>query len=386
MTLADDRRDDRAELPPCVIYRVGKALSVHEAGRLLPEDTVVLPASSPLLSRYLPPKSPHDVYELAVTQARGAIHMRLLREVIQQWCGPEQCKAIEQLLSRELDHSSPMAVVNLLKLSGEHEGLKKRWNEMLADASTPLRSSSLKLVVDGRGDFLLVDQRQPENPIPWEMDDDDELLADASAGQYLLNHLQRVKRSADHLTQQARHMIEPSLGQVIVRAAELHDLGKADERMQTYLEGRRRLVDADRLLAKSRRTYIPSRERQLREWAELPKGFRHEMLSMQMASRDEQIDPATRDLLLHLLSSHHGFFRGLPPRVDDDNPPGVSLRIDDADWAIDSASRSIDADGKLAQEVANRFWRLVGQFGWWGIAYLELLVRAADQYASRELS
>jgi CRISPR-associated endonuclease/helicase Cas3 len=36
----------------------------------------------------------------------------------------------------------------------------------------------------------------------------------------------------------------------------------------------------------------------------------------------------------------------------------------------------------LSQGVAGRFWSLNRRFGWWGLPYLETLLRLADQYES----
>jgi CRISPR-associated endonuclease/helicase Cas3 len=32
--------------------------------------------------------------------------------------------------------------------------------------------------------------------------------------------------------------------------------------------------------------------------------------------------------------------------------------------------------------LANRFWSLTRRFGWWGLPYLESLLRLADQFES----
>jgi CRISPR-associated endonuclease/helicase Cas3 len=32
--------------------------------------------------------------------------------------------------------------------------------------------------------------------------------------------------------------------------------------------------------------------------------------------------------------------------------------------------------------VLERFWTLTRQYGWWGLAYLESVLRCADQHAS----
>ena len=36
----------------------------------------------------------------------------------------------------------------------------------------------------------------------------------------------------------------------------------------------------------------------------------------------------------------------------------------------------------MSQGVARRFWSLNLRFGWWGLPYLETLLRLADQYES----
>jgi CRISPR-associated endonuclease/helicase Cas3 len=100
---------------------------------------------------------------------------------------------------------------------------------------------------------------------------------------------------------------------------------------------------------------------------------------MQLAGQSEQLAAtAHRDLVLHLIAAHHGFARPLAPMVEDKEPPAVSI-FDLNLWASD---RKDHAPHRLDSGVLERFWGLTRQYGWWGLAFLESLLRCADQYAS----
>jgi CRISPR-associated endonuclease/helicase Cas3 len=71
-------------------------------------------------------------------------------------------------------------------------------------------------------------------------------------------------------------------------------------------------------------------------------------------------------LVLHLIAAHHG--RGRPHF--------------EADEVFDPNHRNEDCLA-VAQEVPRRFAKLQRMYGWWGLAYLESLVRAADILASQ---
>jgi CRISPR-associated endonuclease/helicase Cas3 len=96
-------------------------------------------------------------------------------------------------------------------------------------------------------------------------------------------------------------------------------------------------------------------------------GYRHELGSLPYVEKDDRFQalPAdAKDLVLHLIATHHGYGRPVigTSGCDDAPPSMVEAR---------------------AREVALRFARLQKRWGPWGLAWWEALLRAADQEASR---
>jgi CRISPR-associated endonuclease/helicase Cas3 len=97
-------------------------------------------------------------------------------------------------------------------------------------------------------------------------------------------------------------------------------------------------------------------------------GYRHELGSLPLAELDPEYQKLPgddlKDLVLHLIAAHHGFARpSIETRGCDDAPPSIL--------------------SQRAQSIAARFARLQKQWGPWGLAWWEALLRAADQQASR---
>lgn len=97
-------------------------------------------------------------------------------------------------------------------------------------------------------------------------------------------------------------------------------------------------------------------------------GYRHEFGSLLQVENDDRVKKLSkehRDLVLHLIATHHGFARPVIGTGGcQDKPPSVLE--------------------EKAAEIALRFARLQARWGPWGLAWWEALLRAADQQASRD--
>jgi CRISPR-associated endonuclease/helicase Cas3 len=197
----------------------------------------------------------------------------------------------------------------------------------------------------------------------------------------LRSHLGHVRRLTEDYAR--RLGLSDDFVSDLALAAGLHDIGKADPRFQRLLAGGNEVRLALQLepLAKSRGEAkdIASRER-ARERSAYPPGYRHELLSVVMLERScGALDAARdRDLVLHLVGSHHGWCRPFSPANDTGPSMTVRLEVDGLELSGDAAH----ALARLDSGVADRFFELLDRYGWWGLAWLEAIVRLADHRAS----
>ena len=179
----------------------------------------------------------------------------------------------------------------------------------------------------------------------------------------LHDHREGVAREAGRMATAVG--LEGDLARLIEEAARRHDEGKRDPRFQRLLAGSPTMTQEEPLAKGHGRVRDVHSIR--RRWAEagLPPGFRHEAVSAALIGA-YGADPRG-DLVRHLVASHHGHARPFLPPVADSAP-----------WIDTSELERVDG------EVPECYWRLVRRYGWWGLAYLESVLRLADRLQSAE--
>ena len=205
------------------------------------------------------------------------------------------------------------------------------------------------------------------------MDGSDETGSLTGTGVSLSRHLDGVGTRASRIAE--RLGMAPEVVSDLRLAGRLHDLGKVDRRFQMQLVG----GDPVELEMRHREPLAKSLLG-VRRVQSYPRGMRHEVASVAMIESNGDVLGAAHDpdLVCHLVGSHHGWGRPLPPISKDTNPEVLSYAVDG--HLLETTSDL--AGGTLALDMADRFWRLVARYGYHGLAWLEAILRLADHQQS----
>ena len=205
----------------------------------------------------------------------------------------------------------------------------------------------------------------------------------------LAAHLRGVATKTESFAQHCH--LSAEVTHDLTLAARLHDIGKADPRFQTLLHGGDRMqallaLQAGKPLAKSallprdRTGFIAALDR-----SGFPRGGRHELISVGLIRQNPTLldggstgkahDP---DLVSHLIGTHHGYARPFAPVIRDD--ANVSIELE-TPLLIGNSRHGLES---LGSGWTDQFWSLVQRYGYWGLCYLEAILRIADHRQSQE--
>jgi CRISPR-associated endonuclease/helicase Cas3 len=361
-----------------------------DARDLRPGDTIIVPAGYGGCDGYgWNPASSDPVLDLADAvgvRARARPVLRLRDAVVRTWLRPETDP-----------QGTAGAALTALRgwASGEEEAAPAALLETITETATLpdwARNLCRALARDGRRRVIRVDDHvsivgsRPVQDADEESESDFSGVDDRSpltVKVTLERHSLGVRQWAERFVQACG--LPEALGDDVALAAWLHDIGKADPRFQVYLCGGDEVAAAleHEPLAKSD---LNSRNRaalsRARARAGYPEGGRHEFESLALIEACPALlsGAADPDLVRHLVSSHHGYGRPLPPVIEDRNP--VEVRV--IHGGTESRAGSGHQFHELDRGVPERFWRLVRRYGWWGLAFLEAVLRLADHRRSEE--
>jgi CRISPR-associated endonuclease/helicase Cas3 len=352
-----------------VLWRGIDDSSIIEAEDVRPGNTIVVPSSYGGLDRFgWNPASVQwvrDIGDEAANQKRGKIVIRIHESRILQWFDevdsvPDANKILQSVLTRfdegeELSNLCDEFIDGLVSLPGLKKGIREKLEQ--------LRFNRFETLYP-RGILLQQASAREISPPAQEV--------------LLESHCRGVADLTGTFASRCGLTLNP---EDIMLAGKLHDLGKADPRFQTTLWGGDRVAmkqkQADKILAKSIQKMDLISIRHARRLAGYPKGTRHECYSVAVA--DQGLDGSNdKDLVKYLIGVHHGRGRPFMPAIDD---PGTTIR-----FVLDS---SFEFSGRHRLEQLDSgwpelFWQFNRRYGYWGLAYLETLVRLADHYLSAQ--
>ncbi|MEX1027987.1 MAG: type I-U CRISPR-associated helicase/endonuclease Cas3 [Candidatus Paceibacterota bacterium] len=380
---------------------------IGTANDLRPGDTIVVPASyggHDAFGWQPQSKEVNDIAEGCSRWGRARpvvrLHAGLLTD--QQWgqMSFEQIADDNELIRKRLE--------KLLELDTLPDAVRRSCGELISDPSWNIpykrgdkiiawlvvRKQRLKLdqvLAETRGEF---DDGSDTDALPDENEQSSftgsgvpVTLEEHSNG--VVAHVQRFASLAG---------LDQDFADDLRIVAQWHDVGKIDERFQTllhdgdYIEAVVALSSGSPLAKSGQPVQDRAARARARRAAGVPKGFRHETLSVVLLRHSQLkqvLEHATdKDLVEYLSGSHHGNGRAshdVVLREDGhtvDRPPSIDATWNSQHLEIDSATQIEQAIYRLDSSWEALFVRMNRRYGYWGLAWLEAIFRLADHRQS----
>ena len=392
----EDRVDRKPDRPPrhAVLWQ-GEHSTIVAGRDLRPGQTVVVPSSygGIAYANWSPSASTavQDVAELAAFRQGRRPVIRLHEGVLAGLFGTQT--APPSAVISESDPADDRERVAEWLEDRRAESTDDALRDLLTSFAGGKRSLRVERLKKGTalevGDYFLVTGKRPRVPRDEEFGGDERMTTEGSTSSFtgaevsLTDHLAGVAEMAAAFA--ARVGMPADLVTDLRLSGLWHDAGKADPRFQRWLHGGSefKAITQPAPLAKSA-AGSSSRAvmRAARERAGYPSGTRHELMSLVLiTSTGNAVGTSASDwaLVQHLIAAHHGHCRPLAPWTED--PEAVDVEFNQSGIAYHAPSAHQLA--RLDSGIADRFWLLVRRYGWWGLAWLETLLRLGDHRRSQ---
>jgi len=323
-----------------------------------------------------------------LSRQRGRPTLRLNQRLVPSWIlsdadaeteGVSDLKTALKSLRCEDDDDSrdsvPRSELNQL-LSGM--GDTKWFAEEITKTAKGMKNYRSTPYPDGSG-WILVGPKDQNRPPVFLWEDDDASLCEEARS--LESHATDLNSVLSAWLKQLD--LAEDIKTVIEKFSSLHDIGKADPRFQDFLYGGYMESVSQPLRAKSEDEQL-TKEEFLQRWREcgLPPGWRHEFCSLDILKGNvvffEGLTDSAKELLQHLIGTHHGYGRILAPVVEDNKTQSFDFFANGTQCALKQRHPWCRLDSGWVDQFA----KLQHQYGWYGLAYLEAIVRLADHVAS----
>lgn len=358
---------------------------------LRPGDVVVIPASHGGwealgdLARQADGQPVLDWGDRSHAQARAKVLLRLHPAVMAHWPRSAAASNLRDLArtAKVYFEEDPDGLTADLRTALAGLSQDMATPEWLKEVAAHLARDKALISLHPAGGLIVRGRKR----LPREKEEEVDLFSDetdAAASGTVRQSLHEHSKGVDELARRfaAGCGLPQTLVDAVEFAAKAHDLGKSDPRFQSWLRGGVPFGQGGTLLAKS--SDMPqsrAESAKARKRSGYPEGGRHELLSVRLLESVPDAlpqDEVVRELVLHLIESHHGHCRPFAPVVFDETAPKVVI-----EWN----GRKLEHFGptdmeRLDSGVTERFWRLTRRYGWWGLAWLEAILRLADHRRS----
>ena len=375
---------------------------IIESDEIHPGATIIVPATYGGCDNYgWNPNSVEPVQDIGIEvnlEYRRRINMRFNKDIVTNQSNYDVWEKVKEATIKHGDSEDPTEFLDELR---KIDGLPESWSKMIDmfkkhkkiknminleridnDGQPRITGFEYKKILTLSDIKKIISDHEVEwleEPIESETDD---AHIESNVKIKLESHSSGVEKFITEFG--SKIGIDNKILDVLALVARLHDMGKAEKRIQAFL----RNVDPDDLLnheilAKSTSSMPNNKDdyrKQIKK-AHLPKGYRHECWSVAFAKEYMKKHGKSNDddLVLYLIGTHHGYGKPFFPAVNAEHLD------DETEFSFDGITSKANYDlVRLDSDWIDMCERLYKKYGPWNLAYMESVIRLADHRQSEK--